>query len=67
MDSAAKITLSIPKALQADNRDYKMICVSKDGQPIVLDDLDLNPDTITFETDSYYAFALVYKDVVNVQ
>ncbi len=59
MDSAAKITLSIPKALQADNRDYKMICVSKDGQPIVLDDLDLNPDTITFETDSYYAFALV--------
>lgn len=67
MDSVAKITLSIPKALQGENREYKMICVTKNGQPIILEDMDLNPATITFETDSYYAFALVYKDVVNVQ
>ena len=67
MDSAAKITLSIPKELQGETRDYKMICVTENGQPIILDDMDLNPSTITFETDSYYAFALVYKDGVSVQ
>lgn len=67
MDSTARITLSIPNALQATGREYKMICVTKNGQPIILEDIDLNPATITFETDSYYVFALVYKDVVNVQ
>ena len=67
MDSVAKITLSIPKALQGENREYKMICVTKNGQPIILEDMDLNPSTITFETDSYYAFALVYKNVANEQ
>ena len=64
MDSAAKITLAIPKALQTDDREYKMICVTEKGLAIVLDDLDMNPETITFETDSYYAFALIYKDAV---
>ena len=67
MDSVAKITLSIPMELQGDTREYKMICVTKNGQPIILDDMDLNPSTITFETDSYYAFALVYKNVANEQ
>ena len=62
MDSKAKITLDIPKTLQKNGREYKMICVTQNGQPIVLNDLDKKLDTITFETDSYYAFALVYKD-----
>lgn len=66
MDSKARITLSIPKTLQAWNRDFKMVCVTADGVPVVLNDLDLNPETVTFETDVYYAFALVYKDVAVV-
>lgn len=54
----------IAKELQAPNREYKMICVTKGGIPVILDDLDANPNTITFETDTYYAFALIYKDAV---
>lgn len=61
MGSAAKITLSIPSALRMDGREFKMICVTENGTPYVLKDLDKNPDTITFETDKYYAFALIYK------
>lgn len=63
-DSKARITLSIPESMQADNRDFRMICVTENGQAIVLKDLDSNSKTITFETDTYYAFALVYKDNV---
>jgi len=42
-----------------------MICVTEKGQPIILDDLDSGAETITFETDAYYAFALIYKDVAS--
>ncbi len=63
MEQAATITLTIPKTLQAAGREFKMICVTKGGLPIVLSDTDSNPNTITFTTDSYYAFALIYKDV----
>lgn len=59
-----RIALSIPKSLQATGRAYKMICVTEGGQVVILDDLDSDPNTITFETDTYYAFALVYKDTV---
>lgn len=64
MDGKAKITLQIPGSLQAANREYRMICVTENGIPVILKDLDTNPSTITFETNVYYAFALVYKDVV---
>ncbi|MDE7284998.1 MAG: hypothetical protein K2N85_15655 [Lachnospiraceae bacterium] len=59
-----RIALSIPKSLQAAGRAYKMICVTEGGQVVILEDLDSDPNTITFETDTYYAFALVYKDTV---
>lgn len=59
-----RIVLSIPKSLQAAGRAYKMICVTEGGQVVILEDLDSDPNTITFETDTYYAFALVYKDTV---
>ena len=63
MDSKAKITLDIPKALQKNGREYKMICVTQKGLPVVLNDLDKKMDTITFETNIFYAFALIYKDL----
>lgn len=64
MDSKASIALNIPKALQKEGREFQMICVTEKGRPILLKDLDTNPETITFETDTYYAFALIYKDTV---
>ncbi len=38
-----------------------MICVTKGGQPIVYEDLDSDPETITIETDKFHAYALIYK------
>ena len=61
MDQAAKLTLTIPKALRTDGRTFKMICVTEDGTPYILNDLDKDPNTITFETNKFYAFALIYK------
>lgn len=50
-----------------DNREFRMICVTEKGVPVILKDLDSNPENITFATDTYYAFALVYKDIVVVK
>ena len=61
MDKPATITLNIPADLQAAGRDFKMICVTKDGLPIILNDQDKNATTITITTSDYYAFALIYK------
>ena len=38
-----------------------MICVTKGGQPIIYNDLDSNPETITIKTNNFYAYALIYK------
>ena len=65
MDSRARITLTIPKELQKENRVFRMVCVTAEGVPVILDDLDSDSATITFETDTYYAFALIYKDAID--
>ena len=62
MEQKARISLQIPAAIQAEGRAFQMICVTENGVPVILNDLDSDPATITFETDTYYAFALVYKD-----
>lgn len=60
-DQEVQITLEIPSALYKKDRDYKMICVTKGGQPYIYDDLDNNPGTITIKTDKFFAYALIYK------
>lgn len=60
-DQEVQITLKIPSALYKKDRDYKMICVTKGGQPYIYDDLDNNPGTITIKTDKFFAYALIYK------
>lgn len=62
MEDKARITMTIPEVLWADGRSFRMICVTENGRPIVLEDLDSNAETITFETNAYYAFALTYRD-----
>ena len=44
-----------------------MISVTEGGSPLVLEDLDSDSKTITFETNTYYAFALVYSDTAKVK
>ena len=61
MDEAVQITLKIPSAIYKTDREYKMICVTKGGQPIIYSDLDSSPETITIRTNKFYAYALIYK------
>ena len=61
MDKEVRFTVNIPSALCKKDREYKMICVTEGGQPIVYKDLDSNPDTITIKTNKFYAYALIYK------
>lgn len=60
-DEAVRITIEIPSAIYQKDRAYKMICVTKGGQPFLFEDLDSNPGTITIETDKFHAYALIYK------
>lgn len=61
MDKEVEITMKIPAAICQPDREYKMICVTKGGQPVICEDLDKVTETITFKTNNFYAFALIYK------
>lgn len=58
------IRISIPSELQKTGRQFKMICVSKYGIPYTFEDLDEEPNTITIETNRFYAYALCFTDEV---
>ncbi|MCR4705479.1 MAG: hypothetical protein K5641_05385 [Lachnospiraceae bacterium] len=60
-ETPQKYTLTLPTSLQAPGRTFKAVVV-KDGQPTVLDDLDLNDATVTFETTyGAYQLSIIYK------
>ncbi len=61
MDKEIEVTIKIPSDIYKENREYKMICVTKGGQPIIYNDSDNNPETITIKTNKFYAYALIYK------
>lgn len=62
MDKEVEFTIKIPKAIYKPDRKYKMICVTKDGLPIIYEDLDNNSETITVRSNKFYAYALIYRD-----
>lgn len=62
MDEEVEFTIKIPEEIYEPDRKYRMICVTKGGLPIVYEDLDNNPETITVRTNKFYAYALIYKD-----
>lgn len=62
-DKEVQFTIKIPKAIYKPGREYKMICVTKNGLPIVYEDLDKNPETVSVRTNKFYAYALIYKDI----
>ena len=61
MDEEVQFTIKIPEDIYAPDRKYKMICVTKDGIPIIYDDLDEDSKTITVKTNRFYAYALIYR------
>lgn len=63
MSEEVQFTIKIPQVIYQPDRKYKMICVTKDGLPIIYEDLDNNPETITVMADKFYAYALIYKGI----
>lgn len=67
MSEEVQFTIKIPKAIYSPNRVYRMICVTKGGLPVIYEDLDTNPETITVRTNKFYAYALAYKEIVDTK
>ncbi len=61
MDQEIQVTIKIPSAIYKEGRTYKMICVTEGGQPVIYNDSDNDPETITIKTNQFYAYALIYK------
>ena len=61
--------LDVPNGLIYPGRTFKLICVMDSaGTTVVLDDLDANDATFTFQSDSIpYQCALIYQDPVVAQ
>jgi hypothetical protein len=57
-----KIQMVIPDDLKREARKWRMLCIGADGNAYSYDDTDISDDTITFEPDHFYAYAMCYKD-----
>ena len=59
-----KITLSIPEDVRGAGREFSVMRLHNNGigdtEVSVLEDLDDNPDTVTFETDRFSTYAIIY-------
>ena len=55
------IKINIPEALRKSGREYAMVRVHN-GAGELISDLDSSADTITFATDRFSVYVLVYKD-----
>ena len=57
------ICINIPEGYQASNRTYKLMTIGEGGQIAILDDLDLNPATITSAINfNGFACVLIYTE-----
>ena len=70
LGTECEIVLQLPEELRGSDRQYAIIHVheNSDGSidKRVLKDLDNNPDTITFRTDRFSAFAIAYPKEMNL-
>lgn len=55
------IRITVPENLRATDRSFAIVRVHN-GSATFLEDLDNNPNTITFKTDRFSTYAIIYKD-----
>ena len=58
----SRVSFMIPSDLQKTGRQFMMVMVTQNGQPVPLLDKDNAPNTITVDTTQFGAAALMYKD-----
>ncbi len=55
------LTIVVPDSLKAEGRTYAIVRIH-DGEADILSDIDSDEDTITFKTDKFSVYAIVYTD-----
>lgn len=67
LDTAIRITIEVPSALQENSGKctFSVIRVHN-GAAEILADMDNDPNTVTFETDRFSSYTLVYADQAEV-
>ncbi len=55
------LTIAVPDSLKADGRTFAIVRLH-DGKADILSDLDSDANTITFKTDKFSVYAIVYAD-----
>lgn len=56
------LVITVPEALRATGREFAVVRVHE-GKASILSDLDSDPNTVTFKTDRFSTYALMYLDV----
>jgi hypothetical protein len=64
LSNEISITVDIPNDLKSDKRIFSMARLHN-GEVTVLKDIDDNVDTLTFKTDSFSTYAILYADPTN--
>lgn len=59
-----RFTLTIPEELRSADRTFYVVGVHE-GEPIKLDDKDLDPNTVTVETDKFSTYVLMYDEEIS--
>ena len=63
LSSEISLTVAVPDSLKADGRTFAVVRLH-DGKADILSDLDKDANTITFKTDKFSVYAIVYADKV---
>ena len=61
--NSVTIKITIPDDIISPGRHWRMVCISRNGQPYSFEDQDSDDSTITFTTNRFYAYAMCYNDI----
>ena len=57
------VVLTLPEDIQKTGRNFRMICVTKDGYSYSFADEDEDDTTVTFSCDRFTAYAIAFNDI----
>jgi len=67
LNTPLRIVMNVPESMKAGGNGSYCVMRMHNGEFSILEDLDSNPDTVTFETDKMSTFALGYYASANTE
>lgn len=58
---ALTVTIGVPENLRSEKYEFVVICYDEGGNPVTMQDLDTDKNTITVQTNSFGQWAIGYK------